>query len=58
MNIHAESEWQTHEICINKDDDFVTNFEPGDQYRVYLRSMYPGWRIYAKCGHIQVFHDA
>lgn len=58
VNLHARNEWQTHEICIYQDDDFIKKFEPGDQYHVYLRSMYPGWRIFARCGQIQVFHSA
>ncbi|KAJ3383081.1 hypothetical protein HDU92_004402 [Lobulomyces angularis] len=51
-NLHAVEEWQTHKFLL--EEDKVVTLEPGDTIHIILRSMFPGWGIYAKDAYIIV----
>eukprot|EP00210_Caulerpa_lentillifera_P001888 g1816.t1 len=47
-NLHARSNWQTHDLTFENDERFMSCLETGDILEMYFRSAHPGWVIYVR----------
>ncbi|KDQ58106.1 hypothetical protein JAAARDRAFT_193566 [Jaapia argillacea MUCL 33604] len=54
-NLHAESDWQNHEVVWDEEHELVKNLREGDSVAVYAAARYPGWMNTFKNVEIEVF---
>ncbi|GMH41325.1 hypothetical protein BSKO_09235 [Bryopsis sp. KO-2023] len=54
-NIHADSDWQIHDVSFDHDQGFMRVLGQGDSVELCLRSMCPLWEIFVRSARMALY---